>query len=269
MEAARRVWAKLTQAAAFSDGLSRITRHGEVSKSSSLKSVTPFIDQDGVLRVGGRLKNVALDDDVRQPLILPRNAPLTHLVVADAHRRTLHGGVQLTLATIRREYWILCGRATVKALIHRCVTCTRHRARTGQQLMGQLPRDRVSPTCPFLNVGVDYAGPFVVKTWRGRAAKTYKAFLIVFVCFATSAVHLELATDCSTAGFLAAYRRFVGRRGVSSIITSDCETNLVWATPNYAGYLLPRRANSSKSRTSWPFAEPNGAFSHPYLLTSD
>lgn len=79
--------------------------------------------------------------------------------------------------------------------------------------MGLLSATRVTPTRPFLNSGVDYAGPFNLRTWRGRAARTYKSYLIVFVCFATSAVHLELATDYSTQGFLAAYRRFISRRG--------------------------------------------------------
>ncbi|XP_011696422.1 PREDICTED: uncharacterized protein LOC105455073 [Wasmannia auropunctata] len=93
--------------------------------------------------------------------------------------------------------------------------------------MGELPKTRVSPSRPFHHAGVDYAGPFQIKACHGRTKKTYKGYLVVFVCFSTSAVHLELATDYSTAGFLAAYRRFAGRRGVSATITSDYGTNLV------------------------------------------
>ncbi|XP_076298334.1 uncharacterized protein LOC143217680 [Lasioglossum baleicum] len=85
------------------------------------------------------------------------------------------------------------------------------------------------PSRPFLHSGVDYAGAFTVKTWRGRAAKTYKGYLVVFVCFSSSAVHLELATDYSTAGSLAAYKRFTGRRGICATLTSDCGTNFVGA----------------------------------------
>lgn len=68
-----------------------------------------------------------------------------------------------------------------------------------------------------------------MKTFRGRGAKTYKGYLVIFVCFATSALHLEAATDYSTDGFLAAYRRFIGRRGSCSSITSDCGTNFIGA----------------------------------------
>jgi len=70
--------------------------------------------------------------------------------------------------------------------------------------MGQLPKSRITPSRPFLNSGVDYAGPYTLKTWKGRGAKTYKAYFVVFVCFSTSAVHLELVTDYTTDGFIAA-----------------------------------------------------------------
>lgn len=81
----------------------------------------------------------------------------------------------------------------------------------------------------LLHTGVDYADPFTLRTCRGRSSKHYKGFLVVFVCFATSAVHLELATDYSSQGFIAAYRRFTGRRGVCASLSSDCGTNFVGA----------------------------------------
>lgn len=95
--------------------------------------------------------------------------------------------------------------------------------------MGSLPLSRVTPTRPFLHSGVDYAGPFQLRTWRGRAARTYKGYLVVFICFSTSAVHLELTTDYTTQGFLTAYRRFIGQRGRCSTLTSDCGTNFIGA----------------------------------------
>jgi len=92
--------------------------------------------------------------------------------------------------------------------------------------MGQLPVEKLTPSRPFLNSGVDYAGPFIIKTWKGKNAKTYKAYLVLFVCHATSAVHLELVTDYSTDAFIAAYKRFTARRGICATLMSDCGTNL-------------------------------------------
>ena len=150
-------------------------------------------------------------------------------MIAHAHDRTLHGGTQLTLSHIRQNYWILGGRAPVKSYILRCVVCARQRGIRAHQLMGQLPLSRVTPSRPFTHTGVDYAGPLTIKTWRGRGAKTQKSWICVFVCFATSAVHLEAVSDYSTEGFIAAYRRFSSKRGIAHTLHSDCGTNFVGA----------------------------------------
>ncbi|XP_011883841.1 PREDICTED: uncharacterized protein LOC105570991 [Vollenhovia emeryi] len=92
--------------------------------------------------------------------------------------------------------------------------------------MGQLPIERVTPSRPFLHTGIDYAGPFLTKTWRGKNARTYKTYIALFVCQSTSAVHLELVTDYTTEGFIAAYKRFTSRRGICATLRSDCGTNL-------------------------------------------
>lgn len=202
-------------------------RRRHLPRSHPLLKLAPFVDADGILRVGERLKNSLLDSDGRHPAILPRDSVLSRLLISDVHNRTFHGGTQVVLTTLRQQYWILGGRAPVSAFIRRCVKCARHRAATAQEMMGSLPSSRVTPTRPFLTAGVDYAGPYTLRTWRGRASKSYKAYLVVFVCFSTSAVHLDLATDYSTQGFLAAYRRFIGRRGRCMTLISDCGTNFV------------------------------------------
>lgn len=96
--------------------------------------------------------------------------------------------------------------------------------------MGQLPSTRVNPTTrPFLSTGIDYAGPLFLKTWRGKNARQYKAYIAVFVCYSISASHLELVTDYSAEAFMAAYKRFAARRGICAILSSDCGTNLTGA----------------------------------------
>ncbi|XP_057329765.1 uncharacterized protein LOC130670379 [Microplitis mediator] len=93
-----------------------------------------------------------------------------------------------------------------------------------QQLMGQLPSHRVSPSLVFENTGVDYAGPVSLKFFQGRGTRCYKGWIAVFICLSTSAVHLEVVTDYSSKGFLKAFRRFT-RRGICRTLRSDCGTN--------------------------------------------
>ena len=92
--------------------------------------------------------------------------------------------------------------------------------------MEQLPLQRVTPSRSFLHSGVGYAGPLLLRTWKGRAARTYKAYIALFVCLSTSAIHLELVTDYTTDAFIAAYKRFTARQGICATLRSDCGTNL-------------------------------------------
>ena len=192
--------------------------------------LTPFLDSQGLLRVGGRLKHAALPSWEKHPIILPRKDHFTELLIDEAHRRTLHGGTQITLAALHQRYWILDGRQRVKAHIHtRCVTCLRWRAASGQQLMGNLPAYRVTPARPFLQVSLDYAGPFTLWLLGGRGQRTHKGYVAVFLCLTTRVVQLEVVSDYSTEAFLAALRRFTSRRGLCSTIHSDRGTNFVGA----------------------------------------
>ncbi|CAG7831691.1 unnamed protein product, partial [Allacma fusca] len=84
-------------------------------------------------------------------------------------------------------------------------------------------------TRPFTNVGVDFAGPVILKLSMGRGPKTMKAYIAVFVCFCTKAVNLELVSDLTTASFLASLRRFTARRGLPKTISSDNGSNFVGA----------------------------------------
>ncbi|EZA51520.1 hypothetical protein X777_09817 [Ooceraea biroi] len=175
-------WIKYTQTRSFSKDIEHLKQKRPLDRSSHLHKLTPFLDSAGLLRLGGRLRFAPLHPDQRNPFILPRELPLTTLLIRHHHLATLHGETQLTLASLRQRFWILGGRVPIRMFIHRCLTCVRHQASTLQQRMGQLTLSRVTPARAFLNTGVDYAGPFTLKTFRGRGAKRYKGFLILFIC---------------------------------------------------------------------------------------
>lgn len=221
LQSARIFWIRVTQSIYFSAELKLITQGHELPKSSPLIRLTAYIDRDGVLRTGGRLRFANLIEETKHLVILPRMAKLSTLLIHDAHLHTLHGGTQLTLGHLRRKYWILGGRAPVRSFILKCVLCTRFRGLRAQQLMGQLPACRVNPARAFLSSGVDYAGPVLLKAWKGRGHKSFKASLVIFVCMVTSAVHLEAVSDYTADGFLAAFRRFNSRRGRCTGLFSD------------------------------------------------
>jgi len=222
---AKEFWVKTIQRATSHAEFKIIADNGLLPASHSLAKLTPFVDIAGILRVGNRLQASSLTQGAKHPAILSRESPLAQLIISDAHIRSGHGGTQLTLCFIREEFWILGGRASVRKFILHCVRCARHRQFRAKQLMGQLPKERVNPSRPFLHSGVDYAGQISVKTWKEKNTRTYKAYIVLFVCLSTSAVHIELVTDYTTEGFIAAYKRFTRRRGICSTLSSDCSTN--------------------------------------------
>ena len=98
-----------------------------------------------------------------------------------------------------------------------------------QQEMGQLPLDRVQPSRPFSITGVDYAGPFSIIKKNQRSIHSLKAYVAIFICFATRAIHIEVVFDLTSEAFLAALKRFIARRGTCAKMFSDNGTNFVGA----------------------------------------
>lgn len=205
-----------------------------VSNRSVLKNLNPYLDKKGLLRVGGRLRNAEMENDAKYPMIISHKNPIATLIVSDAHLKTLHGGLQLTMNFVRSRFWIIRVKSLISATIHKCLICAKQKAKVRHQLMGDLPAARVTPTRPFLHSGVDFAGPLQILVSRGRGMKCTKGYICIFICMSTKAIHLELVGDLSTESFLGCFRRFVARRGRCSHIWSDQGTNFVGASKELA-----------------------------------
>ncbi|KAF5302055.1 hypothetical protein FQR65_LT19138 [Abscondita terminalis] len=236
----------------------------ELPKNNKYLCLNPFIDDHGILRVGGRLRNSTLRFSTKFPILLPNKSHFTNLLIQRAHLFTLHGGVQTTLAQIRENHWIVNGRNTVKGIIRQCVTCFKANPIHPKPLMGQLPNVRTEITRPFCNAGVDYFGPLFIKEGLRRTARLSKAYGAMFVCMATKAVHIELVSSLSTEAFLATLKRFIARRGCVKNIYSDNATNFKGAdkqlTEMYSFFCddinLRITDHLSKYKIQWHFIPP-------------
>ena len=110
-----------------------------------------------------------MDYGNRHPIILPSNHPLVKLLIRSEHTRLLHGGHLLISGSLSRRYHIVGGHKTIRSITRSCVICRRRSAKPRSQMMGQLPKERVTPDAVFNNVGLDYAGPVYLK--RGSIRK--------------------------------------------------------------------------------------------------
>lgn len=141
----------------------------KLSKKSLLKGLDPFIDADGLLRVGGRLTEAQIELDAKKPLIIPGKHHIATLLVKHHHEKVRHQGRHYTEGAVRAAgYWIVGGKRRVCSVIHECVTCRRLRREPQTQKMADLPADRVSTDLPFTNVGLDVFGPWSVAARRTR-----------------------------------------------------------------------------------------------------
>ncbi|XP_054085128.1 uncharacterized protein LOC128921440 [Zeugodacus cucurbitae] len=133
----------------------------------------------------------------------------------------LHAEHRLMQQIVRQEYYIPRLKPKIKKCIFMCKICTMHKQKMRTQIMAAIPPERCNFALPFTITGVDFAGPFQIKASMLRSPTLMKGYVAVFVCFTTKAVHLELCTNLTTEAFLAAFARFVGRRGFPSKIMSD------------------------------------------------
>ncbi|KAJ8883245.1 hypothetical protein PR048_015086 [Dryococelus australis] len=202
------------------------------SLSPSIRKLVPFEDETGLLRVGSKLQHSDIPFDHKHPVLLPKTHMLTDLVIGHYHERNQHPGIRTLQGILREIFWILSDNYAITLRLHYCVRCWRAKPPSCTSLMDNLPTMRVQQVKSFAKVGVDYAGPILISASKTRKSSVLKVYLCIFVCCATKTVHVEVSSDLSTDVFLAAYKRFVSRRGRSSEIYSDCGTNFVEAVLN-------------------------------------
>ena len=141
----------------------------------------------------------------------------------------MHVGPQNLLYCVRQEFWPLNGRNICRMIVYKCVNCFKTKPLTSQQIMGDLPRDRITVQPAFYCTGLDFCGPFWIK-YRGQRKGVYhKVYVCIFICLSTKAIHLELVCDLTSNAFIASLKRFFARRGKAKTLYSDNGTNFVGA----------------------------------------
>ena len=127
---------------------------------------------------------------------------------------------------VKSKYFIPRCRQIAKNLIKKCVICKRIDGKPyNWRIQPPLPDFRVSVSMPFSTIGVDLAGPVYVKERLVDDKMSHKAYIVLFTCAGTRAIHLEIADDCSSGRYIRALRRMMGRRGKPTRIISDNATN--------------------------------------------
>ena len=120
----------------------------KIVKAGQLRQLSPFKDEDGIIRVGDRVDQALVSYDTRHPVLLPRKHHISHLITQCYHEIG-HTGVATTVAKIKRKYLIIRGHDLAKLIRLRCVVCRKFDAKVEEQYMANLPRIRLQPLMPL------------------------------------------------------------------------------------------------------------------------
>ncbi|XP_037793452.1 uncharacterized protein LOC119588888 [Penaeus monodon] len=177
--------------------------NGKLTKKSKLYWLEPMLDDQCVIRVGGRQLSEYSDHSAKL-ILLPKDHPVAALIIQDIHIFVArHLGREHTLDNLRRHYWIVAGRPLIDRILRNCFTCRRVSSKPLTQRQDELPLERISANNPpFTHTGVDCFGPFNV-----------------------IAVHLELLHSLDTDEFINALMQFITKRGTPKKIFSDRGSN--------------------------------------------
>lgn len=183
------------------------TGYPQISEQLNLKP-----NAEGVMTCHGRIQG-------QTPIYLPSSERFTEKLVHEVHCETLHGGVALTMAAVRERYWVPKLRSLVKSVRSKCYGCKRFSATPARNpIPGQLPDGRTTVGGAFEVIGLDFPGPLKYK--EGKKSQG-NAYLAIFTCSLSRAIHLELIASLETDNFIACLKRFIARRGRPRVIYSD------------------------------------------------
>ena len=133
----------------FLSEINIILSKGHLPKGNCLLPLSPFIDSEGVLRVGGRQEHSTLPYSRMHPIILHGSHHVTKLIIRYEHHRLLHGGATLVAASITRRFHIIRMRSSIRSIVRQCVPCRRQTLKTSKPILGQLPVERLTPGSVF------------------------------------------------------------------------------------------------------------------------
>lgn len=249
---ALKYWIKYEQKKHFYRDIRKMEVGSELDKASNIANLCPFIDSDGIVRCHGRLRNANIPYDEQNPIIVPSRSRLAKMLLDEAHEETAHGNIQIMLHYVRARYWIIGGRKCAGNVVKRCVRCTTFAKRAVEQLMGDVPKERLTSIGPFYYCGVDYFGPITIRRNEGRCNVTQQGYGAVFICLTTKVIHIDCVSDMTSEKFLWSLSRLTSIYRTPTKMFSDNGRTFVgadnelkvinetWQTPEVERFLTMR-----------------------------
>jgi len=118
--------------------------------------MTPFIRKFSeagrrfsLIRVGGRLLHASISENDKFPILLPRKNQIVDLYLRKLHLRSCHATAKTMIGLLRQEIWLINVRRECTRVVRKCIHCFRYKPVLMNQIMGNLPADRLESVRPF------------------------------------------------------------------------------------------------------------------------
>ena len=247
-------WIKFIQQDLYEDLMLSVEHESKKSKvSGKFKRLSPFRSEDMVWRIGSRLREFTpFTEDNKPPALLPYGSRFTLLLMREAHE-IRHSGVVDTVAQFRLlGYWTSNAKRLARQVRNSCVTCRHLDHQPIQQIMGNVPKERLVNPIAWGHIELDLFGPMVCKSdVNKRSTKKVWAMLIIDVN--SGAIHCDLVLDYSSQEVLKTLRRFASLRGWPLKISSDPGSQLQSASGNMTTWWPQMQKDLAELSTSQGF----------------
>ena len=174
---------RISQHDSFATEIKCLQEKSNLPLNSKVIGFSPYLDDQGIRRVGGRLAFSDLAQEQKNPVILAKEHFFTKMVVLDYHEHHHHTGVGQTYFGLRERFWILQSRQLIRKLLCTCVKCRRITSQPYAPLMGNLPEGRLSLSDtepPWTHVGVDVTGAIQLRRVGRRTITREKAYIVLY-----------------------------------------------------------------------------------------
>ena len=103
LDFAQRHLLKLVRNQAFYKEIEALKKKGNIPRTSRIYGLDPYVDSDGLLRVGGRLQKGELDANSAHTVLLPKNGCTSVAIIRWCHKNLAQGGRALTLNGLKQS----------------------------------------------------------------------------------------------------------------------------------------------------------------------
>ena len=188
----------------------------------------------GIVWVQGRVRGEELARLLGTPdlPIVMATEALAASIMRKAHREDHRRSPQDIAARSRRLAWIPGATRLAKSVASHCYYCRASDKRMARQRMGSLPDERTTMLAPFEALALDLFGPYRVKD-PAKGRRTFKCWVVAFVCLATKAACLLACPGYSTAVFLDVFHMFSGIYGQPRLVYTDHAPSLIKASETH------------------------------------